>query len=963
MTIAVMFYEGLLRVAAGSLLLLVAASLAVLLTREPARRIRVIQWTLAGLVVLPCLMLVPGYPRLAWLPSIGPAVSDDEGSANAAAKMNAPLVAGLEPNDARHAFVTQEFESLPPAVEWDSQRGDAAFSPSLEPAWAEPTNPPHDGSYLPDDGGPLQMPEEGATRSDANLEAWLQPAEAPLPQSDESPAPSSIDHDTDLANTPRRATYLWLPEDPRVWIVAGYLTGVLVMLFWAAVGLLAVRRLVRAARPAAESCRMLLREIAGPASDRVALLVSTRAAQPCAVRCRKPVIILPERLAAGGDVRSLRWALAHEWSHVERRDLLAWTASGFVRCFFFYQPLVWWLRGQLQLCQDYLADSAAAHADGLPEDYAEFLTTSSFTRPTLAAGLGIGGRISNLRRRVVMLVERHRPLETASPRRWNLVVLPLAIVLVAIAGGLAPRQDAPDESAPTLAGSASEVPGDVADDVAVLADPEQPAASESTDDSTVGTDAPETDSRRKKSNDPKPAKKPVAKPDGPRTIAPGDVLKIEIMDNFYVLNNRGLEVRLMLPPQSTLTVDEAGEISFGSAYGHVHVAGKTLGNAESVVAKSLLIRLPLDELRNLAELKQDEAEKLTRLIDINVRMEFANQRPQPVATYAPTQSPYYVGPVARTPAAHPTRQATPYYPQPRDAAPSWPPSPERAVGPADNVKPATKATTVPSVMPSLEPEPRAAPPRTANIQNRTRIAPGDVLRLEAEPPEAELDRESTVEADGNLALGVRFGRVKVAGLTLSEAEKTIKAAVAQVYRDPSVQVTFVHQAALDDAFFSDVKAAHADRLEQLERLVKKGYASQSTLAEERIRQQLERNKLRSSNDAIESERARHLDELRLLHAQIETLAAEIRHLKRQQMSQHPGGVDPDSLIRAPRDPARPKEPRKALPISDDPPPQNPPTLDPPKSPFEAPAKPEAALPPLKPEKQSSDSTTIPGESF
>ena len=38
----------------------------------------------------------------------------------------------------------------------------------------------------------------------------------------------------------------------------------------------------------------------------------------------------------------------------------------------FYQPLFWWLRRQLRLCQDYLADDRAAAA-GSPEDYAACL--------------------------------------------------------------------------------------------------------------------------------------------------------------------------------------------------------------------------------------------------------------------------------------------------------------------------------------------------------------------------------------------------------------------------------------------------------------------------------------------------------------------------------------------------------------------------------------------------------------
>ena len=62
-------YELLLRWAALGLLISGIAALAVRLVREPARRIRIIQAALLGLAVLPLLLIAPGYPRLAVLPS------------------------------------------------------------------------------------------------------------------------------------------------------------------------------------------------------------------------------------------------------------------------------------------------------------------------------------------------------------------------------------------------------------------------------------------------------------------------------------------------------------------------------------------------------------------------------------------------------------------------------------------------------------------------------------------------------------------------------------------------------------------------------------------------------------------------------------------------------------------------------------------------------------------------------
>ncbi len=135
--------------------------------------------------------------------------------------------------------------------------------------------------------------------------------------------------------------------------------------------------------------------------------------------------------------RPLRFALAHEWSHLTRGDVRTWLLAGLVRIVHFYQPLVWLLRRQLRLSQDFLADAAAAGA-GTPEDYAEFLTSvSRGLKPArLALGLGIAGGRTDLHRRVVMLVEKHGTLERKAPKRWNLVVLIVGLATVAAIASL-----------------------------------------------------------------------------------------------------------------------------------------------------------------------------------------------------------------------------------------------------------------------------------------------------------------------------------------------------------------------------------------------------------------------------------------------------------------------------------------------------------------------------------------------
>src|SRR4029079_19202798 len=141
------------------------------------------------------------------------------------------------------------------------------------------------------------------------------------------------------------------------------------------------------------------------------------------------------------------------WSHVEGRDAWTWNLACLAELVLFYQPLFWWLRRQLRLCQDYLADARAA-AEGSAEEYAAFLVRLARARgsgPALPA-LGIGDRRSNLSRRVMMLVQDHEPLERRCRAAWSLSAATAAAVVIVFASGLRlgaapPAADAPAKGA------------------------------------------------------------------------------------------------------------------------------------------------------------------------------------------------------------------------------------------------------------------------------------------------------------------------------------------------------------------------------------------------------------------------------------------------------------------------------------------------------------------------------------
>jgi beta-lactamase regulating signal transducer with metallopeptidase domain len=387
----------------------IAAALA---CREPVRRMRVVTLTLGACLVAPLVALLPGLPRWS-LPEWEPVVEE----------------AGAKPQaQTRAAGATDGDQAGEPALAGRSIENviTVAGSESETPAV--------------DDLAPTVSMMDGAVADDTASKAALprvSPAVASAARATAASAPAPGLNTT--------------PIDVRGLIVGSYVAGLTGLAAWWLVGWIALRRVLRASHPAPEWCRTLLMEIAGPDGDGVTLLVSPRARQPFTFGWRRAVIVLPVEMCGAvtsdeqqitplsGETQpstalatpELRWSLAHEFSHVVQNDVCVWSLAGLVRTVYFYQPLCWWLRAQLRLCQDYLADAVAAQETS-PEAYAEFLTTRAAGRP-LAYGLGIAGGKSDLFRRVTMLVKNRRTLETRCPWWWTAAAASSAMALVFVA--------------------------------------------------------------------------------------------------------------------------------------------------------------------------------------------------------------------------------------------------------------------------------------------------------------------------------------------------------------------------------------------------------------------------------------------------------------------------------------------------------------------------------------------------
>ena len=121
-----------------------------------------------------------------------------------------------------------------------------------------------------------------------------------------------------------------------------------------------LRRLCRAAWPTPPTVSRLFRHIAGPQGEGVALLASGRTASPLMFCWWRPVIVLPAGLCQDGDTPALR--LLPRSRVVPRRTPRRLDVAPGHPCelLLFSNPLFWWLRRQVRLCQDFLADARAA---------------------------------------------------------------------------------------------------------------------------------------------------------------------------------------------------------------------------------------------------------------------------------------------------------------------------------------------------------------------------------------------------------------------------------------------------------------------------------------------------------------------------------------------------------------------------------------------------------------------------
>jgi beta-lactamase regulating signal transducer with metallopeptidase domain len=244
-----------------------------------------------------------------------------------------------------------------------------------------------------------------------------------------------------------------------------YLAGVgaclaeLVVGFW---GLSWLRRNSRAASPQAQALYDAI-AFSGRRS-RPRLRVATRFQRPVLLGTYRPTILIPPALdaevPAAEATEALRLSLLHELAHAERLDPWFSLLGSLAQTFWFFLPPLWWIRSQMHLDHEFLADCHAALGFGAPETYASSLVAMAAPGPAgsvptpapLSKAPGLGGSAgSPLFQRILMLVACPFRVERQPPAWWRWSLSMLILLLTPLAACLCLDLDAVGEPASALA--------------------------------------------------------------------------------------------------------------------------------------------------------------------------------------------------------------------------------------------------------------------------------------------------------------------------------------------------------------------------------------------------------------------------------------------------------------------------------------------------------------------------------
>lgn len=271
---------------------------------------------------------------------------------------------------------------------------------------------------------------------------------------------------SDFATTggsPMRAAKPSRDRDLWTWAAVGLVLAHVIAVLWliveSIIGMWRLRRISALALPSTDEVQKLWAAVTKDRGDHVRLVVSADVATPLAYGWFRPTVVLPRDVAAG-DPTTLRFCLAHEWSHIERADLRGWRLTWLCQFLLWFQPMFWKLRRELRVCQDFLADNRATGEGRNAIEYSEVLlgfAKQRVGRP-VAGAIAFLDQSSQLSRRIKMLLTSPMSLRSQSPRAFCFMAGLLSLLGAALISGVRLDSARADEAAKPIQ-SAEKGPG------------------------------------------------------------------------------------------------------------------------------------------------------------------------------------------------------------------------------------------------------------------------------------------------------------------------------------------------------------------------------------------------------------------------------------------------------------------------------------------------------------------------
>jgi TonB family protein len=184
----------------------------------------------------------------------------------------------------------------------------------------------------------------------------------------------------------------------------------------------------------AEALRRLA--AASPRARHIALLQCASNIEPGVLGIFRPKLLWPAGLSDRLTDRELDAVLAHEISHVERRDTLTATIHMLVETAFWFHPIVWWIGARLVSERERACDEEVVRMGTDTRSYAAgILKVCGFClRAPVAFVAGVGG--SRLTHRIERILKRPTPASLTLPARLLLAGVLFATIGAPLAAGV-----------------------------------------------------------------------------------------------------------------------------------------------------------------------------------------------------------------------------------------------------------------------------------------------------------------------------------------------------------------------------------------------------------------------------------------------------------------------------------------------------------------------------------------------